>query len=119
MPGTFEITQNQSDAHKFRGMLSFNGKPAEYYEVDLDVVARQIEGLQRQITELTQNPTPTVEEDIIQLNAEITSLQEENENTAAYINTQLQVVADADAERMASEGQTPEITVDGDGHLAE
>jgi len=32
--GTYEITENKSDALKFRAMVSFNGKPAEYYEVD-------------------------------------------------------------------------------------
>ena len=34
MAGTYSIIENKTDAIKFRCMVSFNGNPGEYYEVD-------------------------------------------------------------------------------------
>lgn len=34
MSGTYEITENKTDRIKFRAMVSFNGKAAEYWEHD-------------------------------------------------------------------------------------
>lgn len=34
MAGTYQITENKTDAVKFRAMVSFNGNTAEYWEHD-------------------------------------------------------------------------------------
>ncbi len=90
MAGTFKIIENTSDAIKFLGMVSFNEKLAQYYEVDLDVVDRAVEDLQKE--QAVAKPKRAAE-----INQEITDTQERMTSLTEYVLSKLQEVADQDA----------------------
>lgn len=90
MAGTYKITENTSDAVKFRGMVEFNGKPAQYYEVDLDVVGREIEELQKEQVDATDERSEAIDQEIAVKEDSIANISE-------YVLLKLQETADQDA----------------------
>lgn len=116
MNGTFEIIENKSDVHKFRAMVSFNGKAAAYHEVDVDSIGGIIHEKQGKLDEL--NKHPEVNADELESVRESLELYEQwLGSPAKFVNAQLQKTADEDAAH--AQAEAPRYEVSHDGKLVE
>lgn len=89
MTGTYKIAEIIPHGSKFACKVSFNGKPEEYWECDLDVADNTLVGLMND-REAAQP------KDLAGIDAQIAVVQAQQQKAPAqHIVEQLQLVADA------------------------